>query len=410
MPNREKDSQALQRLLTEIATEEIPHVNLMSRFGSPPRRRPQPALTLAKIALVVIGLLAATVAAYAIYQTLTGGDPGLDAMNEADRITFFSESKPLVGPNAEEYNLVATLDYGYADANRITISYSVSGEADSAFNLWSNPTLVDDAGHQFAFLPFGGGGGGGGGGGSDPNARFTTSQGMTANFDATILEQSPESINLLLTIEAGITPLNEDGSPRADMGEFGMMLAGSAEFTITMPFDAGRTYSTPENVTVGDVQIGLNEVVVAPSMTRIVLCYGDPLPAGKTWSLQGSLTINDEMILDNQQLYTGYEDVSPAFEAAPCKIIAVPYPLNEVTGDWVLTIDRMTLPNSEDRDVVVRRMLEEHGAMITAPEGGGYMIEAQGGMESSAFDEALRQVIAEEQQTIDGPWVFTWSM
>ncbi|MCA9907343.1 MAG: DUF4179 domain-containing protein, partial [Anaerolineae bacterium] len=197
------DEKQLKRLLTEIAHEEIPDdMNVWHEIRQQVEIA-NPRTTRRGFRLVRIGLLAAlfvlaTAVVYTDYQGLIGSDPGLDAVNQANLVTTIEETQELGG----DYDWAVTLHYAYADANRITVGYTVTGAAPAGeqFRPFTNPLLQDSEGRQYTWLPVGGGGGGGGGS-SDPDELVPFEDNMGASFDASIIDGVPESLDLTLTIQ-----------------------------------------------------------------------------------------------------------------------------------------------------------------------------------------------------------------
>ena len=127
-------------------------------------------------------------------------DPGLQGASEADLVTVLNLKQTIDGQTV-------TLDYAYADSNRISFSITASGTTPLDIGYRFNDVeLTDDAGHHFQTM-FGGGGGGGGGG--DDGSEMTTtsySSNITNSVDASVITEMPDTLKLHLT--AAIRPIS----------------------------------------------------------------------------------------------------------------------------------------------------------------------------------------------------------
>jgi len=398
------DEKQLKRLLTEIAYEEIPDdMNVWHEIRQQVETA-NPRITRRSFRLVRIGLLAAllvlaTAAAYAVYQGLIGSDPGLDAVNQANLVTTIEETQELGG----DYDWSVTLHYAYADANRITVGYTVTGTAPAREQIrpFTNPLLTDSDGRQYTWLPVGGGGGGGGGSG-DPDELIQFEDNMGASFDASIVTDASESLDLTLTIQLAYA--NDEA--RESFGPNVMLPAGEATFDFTVPFIAGHSYDGPKIATASDIDMTLQNVVVAPSLTRLDLCFAAPSPEnGQPWDVFADVTVNDVLVVQDFQLLS---PIVPDPDT-DCQQYVMPLSLVEYveSGEWTLTVTALRAPGSEDPDTVVQRMRDEAGIAITPLESGGYMFN-NGGPDMREANEALARILSEEQQTLEGPWVFQW--
>ncbi|MBE0688697.1 MAG: hypothetical protein IH587_01070, partial [Anaerolineae bacterium] len=329
------DEKQLKRLLEEIAYEEIPDdMNVWHEIRQQVETA-NPRTTRRSFRLVRIGLLAAllvlaTAAAYAVYQGLIGSDPGLDAVSQANLVTTIEETQDIGG----DYDWSVTLHYAYADANRITVGYTVTGAAPAREQLrpFTNPLLKDSAGREYTWLPIGGGGGGGGGSG-DPDELIHFEDNMGASFDASIVTDAPESLDLTLTIQLAYA--NDEA--REAYGPNVMLPAGEATFNFTVPFIAGHSYDGPQTATASDIEMTLENVVVAPSLARLDLCFAAPLSDdGRPWAVFVDVTVNDVDVVQDFRLL-------PPIVPDPdsdCQQYVMPVSLVDYveSGEWVLSV------------------------------------------------------------------------
>lgn len=403
------DDKHLKQLLTEIAQQEIDsEMNLwpeiQSKLGKPVSQPRHTALRLLRVAAAIALLVVTTAAAYAVYQELVPGDPGLSEMN--DEITQFDQTQPIDTEIGRNLNLQVTLQYAYADANRITIAYSATGEARAgdAVQIFVNPTLTDSENRQYTWLPVGGGGGGGGGG-SDPDELVSFGTNGLANFDASILEQVPETLDLNLKIEVAYT-----NAELRQENPSGMLFAGETVFSFTLPLARGRIMDTPLTVSAGGIEMTLQKVVVAPSMTRIEMCY-PPLDDEHLWTPYGTLEIGSEVVFGREGFNMaglGEYLLSPDDE---CRALIIPQALQELEGEWRLTIDSLRRESSVDVEVLAERLREDYSIEITIlPDGGFSFSRDQALPEGVNLPDAVAQINEELAERVVGPWTFNFEV
>lgn len=399
------DEKRIHQALDAIAREEIKDdmnlwPNLKTQLETVPTPRTRTTLRgLKAVALVAVMLMVSAVT-YAVYQEIMGGDPGIIAANNANLVVSFEQTQEItpVSDNVP-YTFTVNLEYAYADANRIVVAYQVIGEVRSGdgVTVYSNPTLKDDQGHQFIWLPLGGGGGGGGGG-SDPEEIITVGTGLEAHFDAAIIDTVPEELNLSLKVEVAYRT--------ADMPPDGMILAGETVFNFTLPFNPGRVMDTPQTVTTNDIEMTLEKVVVAPSLTRIELCYTGIDGPEADWVPEVILSVNDEEILPLTQL----NQANQLGADTGCRSLIIPDALQDHDGTWKLSIVNLSFPGTEDIAEVVEVLKTEYGIEAYVKEDGTLGAETPTDMPFDDYIKLTNDVINSLQQKIEGPWEFTFDL
>ncbi len=384
----------LHELLTEIAEQEVKDdMNLwpkiQSQLNTPLSRRTRSTLSVLKFATVLALMLVVTAAAYAIYQGIRMGDSGLEAVNQENLVTHLNMTQVVDG-------ITVTLNYAYADANRIVVDYAASGTAEPEDNvsgfIFYLATLTDNQGHEFVGLNGAGGGGGGGGGGSEPGGLTSFGAGMQGHYDASIIEDAADNLNLMLELAFGVT--YQDGS----FGE-----PSRAVFEFAIPFNPGTTIDTAQTISTSDVDMTLRKIVIAPSLTRLELCHN--APGEREWLIYGKLAINGEEVVAEDYLMGAA--AAPMDDRTPCWALNLPEALDKQRGDWTLTITALRIVGTEDREVVAEILERDYGILVTLQPGGGYTYDTpteEAGRE--LIFETLDQVILENLEAINGPWVF----
>jgi hypothetical protein len=422
------DERDIRQALHSVAEQEIPEdmdlwPTIQKQLEKPATRRVRPALRLGKAAVVVAVAALVSAVGYAYYQSRMD-DPGLQAVDNASLITYLNLSQTIDG-------MTVTVDYAYADANRISVSYSASGSVPIASSyVFGDVKFMDDQGHEFRDLLSGGGGGGGGGGPEATEMQVTFN--ANGSYDATVIQDAPDKLNLRLEITLaqmndswllpnGTTVPNTNGLPDPNAQSVSVPTGkqvGPYIFNFTIPFNKGRTLSEPVTAESNGTALTLRRFVVTPSMTRAELCFDLPIPADRkprypdtplTWSILGQLKAGDQILniplINDTSLTTGEapEGNCHAYPIAQAALKSAP------NADWQLTITRLELPGSEDQEKVEAELRAAGFTLIPQPNG-GYGIEKPESMEYDTFSKQLDAITEQFRYHVDGPWTFTFNL
>lgn len=152
------------------------------------------------------------------------------------------------------------LEWAYADANRIVISYSITDETgELRREQAANVILTDDTGRLYqpigAFY-----------------ADFDVPEMLTGNahFDASIIDNNPPSLDLQFHLLDGFI------------------------FDFTVPFISGIHIEKQPDIEVDGVRVNLEWAVITPSMTRVHLCY--EAPGDEFWVPGIQLAFDDQHV------------------------------------------------------------------------------------------------------------------
>lgn len=330
------DENQFKQVLTQTLEEEIQDVELWKKMEG---KLPAPSTKIVrhtwnagKIAVVAASLMLATVV-YAVYQGIVvPGDPGITSVEQADLLTFIGETQAIDGQFSDN-DLSVTLDYAYADANRITIGYTVQGVSPDGQRMmaYSNPRLRTADGEPIDRLllladqetqgqP------------TDAGEREFSNT-LTTNYvtpDTSLADG--EALNLTLTVDVALSDL--------DAGEFpapGMLMAGSVEFTFDVPFLTGTVVEIGETADVSDLSVSLQRAVFTPSMTVIEMCYDlPPVTRIPGWSPFVILSLDEEQVFVGQVETYGLDDHYNLND--PCQGVIVPLALEPQAGNWQIEI------------------------------------------------------------------------
>lgn len=328
------NEQQFKNLLKQTLDEEIQDVNLWTQLS---HKLPAPLMTgnrlrLSKAPLLALLIIMTAAIAYALYQGgVLAGDPGIAGLDKSDVLTYIDQTNALEGEYSIAHNLTVTLDYAYADANRVTVGYTVRGISPEGQRMmaYHNPTLMTADGVVLERLYLGANE-------QEQEAPTEDSAGgfisrSVSNFIAEDLTITGEALDFSLMVDVALSNL--------DSGEFpapGMTMAGVTQFTFTVPAITAGVVEINETVTANDIDVELKRVVTTPSMTRLDMCYDLPdLDASPAWSPNLVITIEDEVVFSgNTETYGS--DVAYDYNEV-CRGVVIPTPLL-TTGDWQVEV------------------------------------------------------------------------
>lgn len=338
----------LKHILTKRAEQDIPEMTDLKEKILLQTAQTMPTSKSAiwrRWGLVAIALLAVVVsasAAYAFVQIFVQPDPGIQAMQDDNQVVQLDITQPIeLAPgtsaptNSPVRDLHVTLDYAYADANRIAVAYQIVGTTDvgADVQIFSNPTLSDGEGNAYLWIPSSGQQSTTQ---ADNEETFTHSGIMS--FDASGVVDDPETLDLELTIDIAYTTADMRGrDPNL------MMMAGLTRFDFSLPFNPGRSIALDESANDRGLTVRLEKVVITPSLTRLEVCFSDPqvfaVDAWLSWETPLDLDVNGAAVLsDVTASFSGLNSV-PLEPDAPCRSLVIAEALTEQTGQWTVTLN-----------------------------------------------------------------------
>lgn len=333
------DEPRLRHILRKKAEQEIPETmdlrNRILQAAAPNRPLYQRRFGWQRVALVAVLMLLTATAAYAFYQTRVQPDAGIGAVQADNLIVQLDQSEAITISGDIIQQMTVTLDYAYADSNRITVAYEIDGIAvpDAQVVLFANPTLSDSQGRAYFWLPASG----------QQLQAGTPSETDTAfgmsgimSFDSSGVQEQPEALDLTLQLDVAYTTAElQQNDP------FAMMMAGRASFSFSLPFNQGQQIAVEQSAAASNLEIRVNQVVIAPSLTRVDLCYDPTGLAGDqwlSWQVDVSLSIAGHPLLDHQPADLSGSGGEPLSPDAPCRALVISQSLSGQSGTWELTL------------------------------------------------------------------------
>lgn len=422
------DKNTLRNTLDQLAQQEIPDdMNLIPTVrdqlqGRHHAKRFRSLRAAAVLAAVLIFSSMSVAAAVVLYQQRN--DPGLTGADEQGLFTTLDLTQTVKG-------VTVTLEQGYADANRVALltefryDRAVAAVPDAGFSL--DHRLIDrTTGAELPEIPLGGGGGG-------SNGDTTIIEGVgQLSFDATSITTAPETLDLRLEVTFAALPA---GNPSGGGGGGGsadqppttvpQSSANPADafvpFTITFDFSLPfiEEYIIPASalppVTRNGIDMRIEQISIAPSLTRIDLCYTLPDDDG-LWTPYMALNTADNTY--TQELFLPLD--APVQDGEICTevVFSVPY-VPGMEANWTLEVHylRSTFAATEANGAQLRTLLAEQGIDIDifAPLDGSQTFRLVFGMagppdESLDLAAVLADAFAALSERIDGPWPFEFSL
>ena len=292
-----------------------------------------------RFVLILAAVLIGATAVYAIdslLQRVIDMDAGLQYASDAELGTPLDLSQ-----TADD--LTVNLQWVYADQNRISVGYTISGDGplDSpAFNYYPRDSvLTDETGYEFQTA-----GGMGHTGMGEPGSNVVS-------FDTSRLDDLPDMLNLHLTmnveimtqdayatIEARPTP-GPDSTPVVEQikpGEFPFTGPfGPFEFDFGVSLAPGRIIELDQTVIDQEIAVTLKQADISASQTRLQVCFDPPSPQSGGWTIAPtSFTINGQDVQEIAPTSVGADPI----EDTNCQDIIYNAGLNEHPGDWRLEI------------------------------------------------------------------------
>ena len=279
---------------------------------------------------VVVALLLALLVGGGVYAIAPILDRSLDRVQEHNVGLQYVRDNKLY----QEVDLSQTIDdytihveRVYADANRILVGYTLTGlEGQEFFKFWpANVTLTTADGQELR------------GGGLDEPVMEGRALGELLTFDMPEGYTKPDIALRFMVKDLEIYGNDDQATIDAGLRKPIGSVAGPFVFDLTVPVIAGRVAEINQTVTVNDVPVTLERVVVTPSETRMHLRFHDvPGKPVQEWRWAGHprLAIDGWNSEQNEAEGGGYSDGSRW-------VFGRNYALIDKHGEWTLTVDRL---------------------------------------------------------------------
>lgn len=313
----------------------------------PPRRWRLPALAPRRLGVAATGLLAALVLAAAAAPVLM---PLLDQVFARNARTQRVDGRQLgrdLNLSQTANGFTVTVGRVYADANEITIGYTVTGPPGRDYvNIavrdaaeHGAPTLIDARGQRLKVAP------------SQVETRVQgEQQAGLMHYETAEIAGAPAALALQWTV--GALRVTERSNPAG-----AYYIPGPFVFDFTVPFELGRTLELNQSVEVGGTTVTLERVVATPVSTRVYLRGAGP-------NAQVELTVDGTT--HALQEPGGPPDWAPD----STWYYLLPEPLLDKRGDWTLVVRTRTPAPARTVPGGAERPLDRGGPERTTLQGG----------------------------------------
>jgi hypothetical protein len=383
------DKQHLYHALDNLAEQNNPDnidltAAIQSHFRQQQSARMSRIVSLPYPLRLVSGLLlcfcVAATTVYAVVQ-LRIQDPGLDE----SMITPINLSQT-VGA------MTFTIDWAYADANRIALGYSLSHDRGNTAipNHWlTNVELIATDSEGRRYQPIGAFG---------IDRSIPEMLSTDAHFDASIIENgtdedAPKELNLHLKVR------------------------DTFEFDFTVPFTGGVRVENGKKVEFENLTASIEWVVISPSMTHLYFCY--EMPEGGPWYPNVKLAYDGEAVaLEPGASY--FQSPQSQGNGTWCREDRFMTTYRELPETLTLTINHLQTPTyySEENMQRASEVLEKYGVESEilknpASDRESYLLSIPNPPDDAElWNRIWKEAIASigeplEGERIDGPWVLT---
>ncbi len=394
----------LNRALHEIVEHDLPkEIDMWQQIEAklPKQNKPRGVLRLATApiaASIVVMLLVLGTASYAMWGPGGGKrDKGLDGAEQAGLFTEINQTVMLE-------DLEITVTEGYADTQRIAISFEIDEESFDPDADFFFAQLRDQAGNQFMESS----------GAYGPNRIdlvFST-QILKVDEDGNLIFDQDFSANYMHNIGESVDLelqlyLVDSWMFNVEMDEY----RATAFFKFTLPISHAETVEVNQSLSINDITVTVETLKLAPSQSLLTMCY--TLPDGQDWQPVTSLTLDGELAqLDGLRL----SHLPSPEDTERCMELSFNVFYDQSPSDIVFTVEKLKLspnegPAPEYWNEVVRILAEEYDIEVefVFDEGRGQRLDEisrPDGMADDIFWQTILQAQDDASPGVDGPWIF----
>lgn len=417
---------SLRKALWETAANDIPeNVNLWPRIKAKTRLQEaaivHPRLKLSlTVVIVLVALIVVATVAYAFYRLMI--DPGLQAVENAGLVsnlnqtaepTVFSaiptQLAPAAGTSKTQNGITVTLNWAYADENRLALQLSVEGlklpegvpTGDFICKLYvSNGQGVSIGSIEPADIQTQK---------DKPGQHIVLTYISYQHIDA----NRNDHLNLSMDLTIGAC------GPRWDFGEVYIPgqeaqtptpppLIGNYHLNVTVPVYKGLTLIPKQTLVADGISIRLDTITLSPSFTSVHICY---LPTGDRkldftgWNPQVNIQVGDKKFF-TLNTYFGIT----VGDTLSCVEMGVPKAIDPQIQSFRVIVQKILSgppgPLSLKEQKVIQQKLASQGIEIAFEEGDGNIWKITKRPGDMTETDAIQKANEAMMNSIEGPWVF----
>ncbi len=404
----------IRAALDQIAKQEIPDdMNLWENLSQEiPAHRAARVTRSISLIVVMLLMLVAAAAVYAVVRVQIT-DPGISGAMEANLVTELGLSQTID-------DVTVTLDWAYADANRIAIGYSVAVPPDYQGAVVEGRFVLTDADNSF----YSDGGGSGGGLMTPEGSEYVTT------FGAAFVENPPDVLDMRFELTLSAEPVQQpteeasggsgggfgygsgggggsDATPEPgiaiDFGIDPVNLLGVFTFDFDLPYIPAIQVSVDQTAEANGLSFSVGDMIVTPSATQLNICFDLPTP--EDWTPSAVLTTGGAEISQASWEIVSTED------STRCGILTFYAPYQQEPITFTLTINELVSPYAHTEEAIAEfeRILAEQGIEITVRTDtpGAFNFNLVTTPEGVDVGAALNEAYRVFARYTAGPWVFT---
>jgi hypothetical protein len=373
------------------------------------------------VVIVLVALIVVATVAYACYRLMI--DPGLQSVENAGLVSNLNQTAeptvfatvptqlaPAVGLSKTLNGITVTLNWAYADENRLALQLSVEGlklpEGVSTGDFICKLYVSNGQGVSIGSI--------------DPADVQTQKDKPGQPIILTYISYQHidasrhNHLNLSMDLTIGAC------GPRWDFGEVFIPgqeaqtptpppLIGNYHLNVTVPVYKGLTLTPNQTLVADGISIRLDTITLSPSFTSLHICY---LPAGirkldfAGWNPQVTIQVGDKKII-NLDTYFGIT----VRDIKSCVEMGVPVAIDPQIQSFKVIVQKIFTgppgPLSPDEQKVVQQKLASQGIEIAFEEGDGNIWKITKRPGEMTEMVAIRKANEAMTNSIEGPWVFT---
>jgi hypothetical protein len=354
-----------------------------------------------------------------VYAQEEYADPVMEAAREAGLIEEIGLSQT-VG------DVTVTLDWAYADTQRIMLGYTLHTAEDINPNdlfspFMSSPRLSDGEGASFSYassIPIPG---------DQSNEMVMVIDYYTqailpgAQADEFVVDNEyfnspPDELDLQFelnygdfTAEANVPPASLDDS-NLEPGDY-VDAIGPFVFDFTVPLYPAVVVAPMETVEVDGIEMTLEQVSITPTKTSARVCYD--MPDARDWMPEASVEVGGEPGRMSGAALVGGKEAAADTEHR-CRDLSYDVFYDTEPTTMTVNVDYLTASMTEGpddweriRDVLAEQGIEIEVNFSQGEGGGGVGIEVISIPDGVDFNEAVNEAREMLGDRLAGPWTFT---
>jgi hypothetical protein len=335
---RENFKQELAQQLLKEFEQQRPVQHILTAIPSRKYRKLSVRAAAVLIAILTVGI-GVVIAMSTVFQQFIGHDPGLQAIYEQGLGHEIGISQTYDG-------YTVTLEWAYADGNRLTLAYIIQGHSGTLYSNLESSIYRLSLRDTGAEIPFYQGmaaaidqNGEAVGWGAPPDTVITFDRVLvirTYDLSTFPIGDSPA---LDLHLEVGVHGITWQQRTQIPLERMNEMYEGpenlfTFDFSISLVSEQ-RVMNTPQTTVDQDITVTLRQVTISPSQTRVTICFTPP-DLTRQWTSIPYLTTRAGEVVGGG----GVQPLPPVNDET-CEAYTYFAGMFDYTGEWRLEISEL---------------------------------------------------------------------